>query len=68
MKNEIKLFEQQKVRTYWDENDGIEPLINDHRSSMKATNGKLRIADVADKKQLLRLIQPIPSSKAEPII
>jgi hypothetical protein len=33
---------------------------------MKATDGKLRMTDVADTEQLLRLIQSIPSPKAEP--
>ena len=33
---------------------------------MKATDGKMRMTDVADTQQLLRLIQSIPSPKAEP--
>lgn len=33
---------------------------------MKATDGKMRLTDVADTEQLLRLIQSIPSPKAEP--
>ena len=33
---------------------------------MKAADGKMRLTDVADTKQLLRLIQSIPSPKAEP--
>ncbi len=33
---------------------------------MKAADGKLRLTDVADTEQLLRLIQTIPSPKAEP--
>ncbi len=33
---------------------------------MKAEDGKLRLTDVADTEQLLRLIQSIPSPKAEP--
>ena len=33
---------------------------------MRATDGKMRITDVADTEQLLRLIQSIPSKKAEP--
>lgn len=33
---------------------------------MKAEDGKMRLTDVADTEQLLRLIQSIPSSKAEP--
>jgi len=33
---------------------------------MQAINGKMRLNDVADYKQLLRIIQSIPSPKAEP--
>ena len=33
---------------------------------MKAADGKMRVTDVADTEQLLRLIQSVPSSKAEP--
>ena len=33
---------------------------------MQASDGKMRITDVADTEQLLRLIQTIPSPKAEP--
>jgi non-ribosomal peptide synthetase component E (peptide arylation enzyme) len=33
---------------------------------MKAADGKLRLTDVADTEQLLRLIQSIPSKRAEP--
>ena len=33
---------------------------------MKSPDGKMRLTDVADTEQLLRLIQSIPSKKAEP--
>lgn len=33
---------------------------------MKAADGKMRLTDVADQEQLFRLIQSIPSPKAEP--
>ena len=33
---------------------------------MQAADGKMRLSDVADTEQLLRLIQSIPSPKAEP--
>ena len=33
---------------------------------MKAADGKMRLTDVADTEQLLRIIQSIPSPKAEP--
>jgi len=100
MKNEVKLFEQQKVRTHWDEKEekwyfsisdviailtesvnplaywrklkerlkkeGNETVTNCHGLKMKAADGKMRMTDVADTEQLLRLIQSIPSPKAEP--
>ena len=100
MTKEIKLFEQKKVRTHWDEKeekwyfsviDVIEILSGSPRPrkywnalktklqqegselshklgqlKMEAEDGKLRMTDVADTEQLLRLIQSIPSPKAEP--
>jgi DNA-damage-inducible protein D len=100
MKNEIKLFEQQKVRTHWDEEkqkwffsiidviailsgsprprkywnalktklqqEGSELSHNLGQLKMNAEDGKQRLTDVADTEQLLRLIQSIPSPKAEP--
>lgn len=99
-KNEIKLFESQKVRTLWDEKsekwffsivdvisvltesvdpnaywrklkqrlkeEGNETVTNCHGLKMLATDGKMRMTDVADTEQLFRLIQSIPSPKAEP--
>ena len=99
MKNEVKLFENQKVRTQWDEKEekwylsisdviailiesigplaywrnpkerlkkeGNETVTNGHGLNMKAADGKMRMTDVADTEQLLRLIQSIPSPKAE---
>lgn len=100
MKNEIKLFEQQKVRTHWDEKEekwyfsisdviailtesvdplaywrklkerlkkeGNETVTNLHGLKMQAGDGKMRMTDAADTEQLLRIIQSIPSPKAEP--
>ncbi len=96
----IKIFEDKKVRTLWDEEqeewyfsiiDVIEILTNTDRPrkywsdlkaklkkegselsekigqlKMAAEDGKMRITDVADTEQLFRLIQSIPSPKAEP--
>ena len=96
----IKLFEQKKVRTLWDEEkeewffsivDTIEILTESANSrrywsdlkiklekegsqlyenivqlKMPATDGKMRLTDVANTEQLFRLIQSIPSPKAEP--
>ncbi|RRJ94939.1 phage antirepressor protein [Opitutaceae bacterium TAV4] len=100
MKSHIKLFEDKKVRSVWNETEGkwyfsvtdvIEVLTgtdrprkywNDLKTKLKkegsqlsdfigqlkltASDGKSRITDVADAKQLLRLIQSVPSPKAEP--
>jgi len=46
--------------------EGNETVTNCNRLKMLAADGKMRITDVADKEQLLRLIQSIPSKKAEP--
>lgn len=96
----IKIFEEKKVRTLWDEEnekwyisivdvvnvlteskdpnaywrklkqrlkeEGNETVTNCHGLKMEAPDGKKRITDVADTEQLFRLIQSIPSPKAEP--
>lgn len=96
----IKLFEEKKVRTHWDEknevwyfaivdvvavltdspnpqvywrvmkkrlkDEGNETVTNCNGLKMVAPDGKMRMTDVADTEQLLRLIQSIPSPKAEP--
>lgn len=100
MNNEIKLFENQQVRTIWDaeaekwlvsivdviavltdspnpqvywrvmkkrlKDEGNETVTNCNGLKMLATDGKMRLTDVADSEQLFRLIQSIPSPKAEP--
>ena len=101
MNNKIKLFEQQKVRTHWDEKeekwyfsvidviailtdsvnprdywfkmkirvkteDGLELSTVCRQLKMKASDGKMRETDVAETQVLLRIIQSIPSPKAEP--
>ena len=99
-KETLKLFEECKVRTVWDDEkekwyfsivdvvsvltdsvdataywrklkqrlkeEGNETVTNCHGLKMKATDGKMRLTDVADTEQLLRIIQSIPSPKAEP--
>lgn len=96
----IKLFEEKKVRTHWDEqkevwffsivdviailtdspnpqvywrvmkkrlkDEGNETVTNCNGLKLEAPDGKMRLTDVADTQQLLRLIQSIPSPKAEP--
>jgi len=46
--------------------EGNETVTNCHGLKMKALDGKMRMTDVADTEQLFRLIQSIPSPKAEP--
>lgn len=46
--------------------EGNETVTNCHALKMKAADGKKRLTDVADTEQLLRIIQSIPSKKAEP--
>lgn len=96
----IKLFEQAKIRTIWDEDqekwffsvvDVVEVLTDSPRPrkywnalktkleaegselsqnvgqlKLQAADGKRYLTDVADTEQVLRLIQSIPSKKAEP--
>lgn len=46
--------------------EGNETVTNCHALKMRAADGKMRMTDVADTEQLLRLIQSVPSPKAEP--
>lgn len=46
--------------------EGNETVTDCHGLKMKATDGKMRMTDVANTEQLLRIIQSIPSKKAEP--
>ncbi len=96
----IKIFENKKIRTEWNEKEedwyfsvvdvitvltdsvnptaywrklkqrlkeeGNETVTNCHTLKMKALDGKMRLTDVVNTKELLRLVQSIPSPKAEP--
>ena len=59
-------------RKYWNKlkqrlkEEGKETVTNCHQLKMRAADGKMRMTDVADTEQLFRLIQSIPSPKAEP--
>jgi hypothetical protein len=98
--NKIQLFEDKKIRTYWDEKEmqwyfsvvdicevlaestnprkywqklkerltieGNETATNCRQLKMQAFDGKMRLTDCCTTEQLLRLIQSIPSKKAEP--
>lgn len=99
-KEAIKVFEEKKVRTVWDDEteewyfsvvdvvsvltesvdgrkywnklkqrlkeEGNQTVTNCHQLKMLSTDGKMRLTDVATTEQLFRLIQSIPSPKAEP--
>ncbi len=66
------LTESADGRKYWNKlkqrlkDEGNELVTNCHQLKMTATDGKKRLTDVADTEQLLRIIQSIPSPKAEP--
>lgn len=104
-KEALQLFEDQPIRTVWDEAEGEwyfsvvdvvgvlteqetargastywavlkkrlkqesgnELLTNCKQLKLKATDGKRRLTDIATTEQLLRIIQSIPSKKAEPL-
>ena len=103
VKNEIQLFEDQKIRVAWDaereewyfsivdvvgvltdspdyntgrkywnklkqrlKEEGSELVTNCHQLKMLSADGKMRFTDVATTEQMFRLIQSIPSPKAEP--
>lgn len=59
-------------RKYWNKlkqrlkEEGSELVKNCHQLKMTAADGKKRLTDVADTEQILRIIQSIPSPKAEP--
>jgi len=61
-----------KARKYWNKlkqrlkDEGNETVTNCHQLRMLARDDKMRLTDVADTEQILRLIQSIPSKKAEP--
>lgn len=46
--------------------EGNETVTNCHGLKMRAADGKARLTDVADTEQILRLVQSIPSKRAEP--
>ena len=62
----------QGARNYWKVlknrllKEGNETVTNCNRLKLLAEDGKMRLTDVADTEQLFRLIQSIPSPKAEP--
>ena len=66
------LTDSSNPQTYWRvlkkrlKEEGNETVTNCNALKLKAADGKMRLTDVADTEQLFRLIQSIPSPKAEP--
>jgi len=66
------LTESKDPQAYWRKlkqrlkDEGNETVTNCHALKMKAADGKMRLTDVADVEQMFRVIQSIPSPKAEP--
>ena len=66
------LTESTNPQAYWRKlkqrltEEGNQTVTNCHAFKMKAADGKMRLTDVADQEQLFRLIQSVPSPKAEP--
>ena len=65
-------IDYEKARKYWNKlkqrlkEEGSQLVTNCHQLKMTAQDGKKRMTDVANTEQLLRIIQSIPSKKAEP--
>ena len=63
----------QDSRNYWKvlkfrlKEEGNETVTNCNQLKLKATDGKMRLTDVVDIEGMFRLIESIPSKKAEPI-
>lgn len=63
----------ERAKTYWTtlknrlKSEGSEVVTNCDRLKMKARDGKMRLTDVATVETLFRIIQSVPSKKAEPI-
>lgn len=62
----------QNARNYWKvlknrlSKEGSELVTNCNRLKMRADDGKMRLTDCLDTKGVLRLVQSVPSPKAEP--
>ncbi|MCX5828026.1 MAG: BRO family protein [Deltaproteobacteria bacterium] len=69
----VQQADYQTARKYWNKlkerltKEGSESVTNCHRLKMEAADGKKYLTDTADAETLLRLIQAVPSPKAEPI-
>jgi len=69
----IQQLDHQVARNYWKVlknrlgKEGSEVVTKCNRLKMTAEDGKMRLTDVATAETLLRLVQSVPSPKAEPI-
>jgi DNA-damage-inducible protein D len=69
----IQQRDYQTARKYWNKlkerlnKEGSQSVTNCHQLKLLAGDGKMRLTDVADPERLLRIIQSVPSPKAEPI-
>jgi hypothetical protein len=69
----IQQADSHTARKYWNKlkerlkKEGSESVTNCHQLKLEARDGKKYLTDVADPETLLRLIQSVPSPKAEPI-
>jgi len=69
----IQQSDYQTTRKYWNKlkerlkKEGNESVTNCHQLKLEAADGKKYLTDVANPETLLRLIQSVPSPKAEPI-
>ena len=67
------LTDSENPQTYWRvlknrlKKEGNQTVTNCNALKLRAADGKMRLTDVADTEQIFRLIQSIPSPKAEPI-
>lgn len=69
----LQQSDYQTTRKYWNKlkerlgKEGSESVTNCHQLKLEAADGKKYLTDVADVETLLRLIQSVPSPKAEPV-
>ena len=62
----------QTARKYWNKlkerilAEAGQPVTICHQFKLRAADGKMRMSDVADQEQIFRIIQSVPSPKAEP--
>lgn len=69
----IQQPDSQTARKYWNKlterlgKEGSQSVTDCHRLKLETADGKMYLTDVATAETLLRLVQSVPSPKAEPI-